>query len=125
MFVFNGFTEKANKALNLALAIAGELGHTYVGSEHMLYGLAAEGSGVAATLLAKKDVTKDLVRQKLEESIGRGIPTTLSPNDFTPRSKRILEMAIYEARRLGHNYVGTEHILMAILKESESYGVLF
>ena len=125
MFVFNGFTEKANKALNLAVAIAGELGHTYIGSEHMLYGLAAEGTGVAATLLAKKDVTKELIQQKLEDSIGRGVPCALSPNDFTPRSKRILEMAIYEARRLGHNYVGTEHVLMAILKESESYGVLF
>ena len=61
MFLFDGFTEKANKALNLAIAVASQLGHTYIGSEHILFGLVAEGSGVAATLLAKKNVTKEIV----------------------------------------------------------------
>lgn len=125
MFLFDGFTEKANKALNLAIAVASQLGHTYIGSEHILFGLVAEGSGVAATLLAKKNVTKEIVEEKLETTIGKGIPSHVTPADFTPRTKRILEMAISESRRLGHSYVGTEHILMAMLKEQDSYGVLF
>ncbi len=125
MFLFDGFTEKANKALNLAIAVASQLGHTYIGSEHILFGLVAEGSGVAATLLAKKNVTKEIVEEKLETTIGKGVPSHVTPADFTPRTKRILEMAIAESRRLGHSYVGTEHILMAMLKEQDSYGVLF
>ena len=122
MFLFDGFTEKANKALNLAIAVASQLGHTYIGSEHILFGLVAEGSGVAATLLAKKNVTKEIVEEKLETTIGKGVPSHVTPADFTPRTKR---MAIAESRRLGHSYVGTEHILMAMLKEQDSYGVLF
>lgn len=125
MFLFDGFTEKANKALSLAIAVASQLGHTYIGSEHILFGLVAEGSGVAATLLAKKNVTKEIVEEKLETTIGKGVPSHVTPADFTPRTKRILEMAIAESRRLGHSYVGTEHILMAMLKEQDSYGVLF
>ena len=125
MFLFDGFTEKANKALNLAIAVASQLGHTYIGSEHILFGLVAEGSGMAATLLAKKNVTKEIVEEKLETTIGKGVPSHVTPADFTPRTKRILEMAIAESRRLGHSYVGTEHILMAMLKEQDSYGVLF
>ncbi len=125
MYVFNGFTEKANKALNAAITVASELGHTYIGSEHILYGLCSDENGVAATVLGKHNVNKDAIYHKLETAIGKGIPTRLSPGDFTPRSKRILEMAIYEARNLNHSYVGTEHILMAILRESDSYGVAF
>ena len=125
MFVFNGFTEKANRALNVAMSIASELGHTYIGSEHILYGLAADENGVASTLLHKKGIDKDVIYQKLVTTIGRGIQTALSPNDFTPRSKRILETAVMEARRLKHSYVGTEHLLMAILREEDSYGVAF
>ncbi len=125
MFLFDGFTEKANRALNLAIAVASQLGHTYIGSEHILYGLAAEESGVAAVLLGKKNVTKEMVQEKLETTVGRGVPSHVTPSDFTPRTKRILEMAITESRRLGHSYVGTEHILMAMLKEQDSYGVLF
>ena len=102
MFLFDGFTEKANKALNLAIAVASQLGHTYIGSEHILFGLVAEGSGVAATLLAKKNVTKEIVEEKLETTIGKGVPSHVTPADFTPRTKRILEMAIAESRRLGH-----------------------
>jgi len=125
MFVFDGFTEKANKALNLAIAVASQLGHTYIGSEHILFGLVAEGSGVAAALLGKKNITKEMVQDKLEKTIGRGVSSHVSPADFTPRTKRILEMAIAESRRMGHSYVGTEHVLMAMLKEQDSYGVLF
>lgn len=125
MFVFNGFTEKANRALNVAMSVASELGHTYIGSEHILYGLAADENGVASTLLHKKGIDKDVIYQKLVTTIGRGIQTALSPSDFTPRSKRILETAVMEARRLKHSYVGTEHLLMAILREEDSYGVAF
>ena len=125
MYAFNGFTEKANKVLNDAMQIASELGHTYIGSEHILCALCGEETGVAGTLLNKHNITKQDVYHKLETVIGKGIPTRMSPADFTPRSKRILEMSIYEARNLKHTYVGTEHLLMAILRESDSYAVAF
>lgn len=125
MYAFNGFTEKANLALNAAIAVASELGHTYIGSEHILYGLCSDENGVAATVLKKHNISRDAIYHKLETAIGKGVPTRLTPSDFTPRSKRILEMSIYEARNLNHSYVGTEHVLMAILRESDSYGVAF
>ncbi len=125
MFVFEGFTEKANRALNLAIAVASQLGHTYIGSEHLLFGLVAEGSGVAATLLEKKNITKEMITEKLEKTVGKGVPSHVTPADFTPRTKRILELSIAESRRLGHSYVGTEHILMAMVNEQDSYAVLF
>ncbi len=125
MFVFKDFTEKANRALNLAIETAEKLGHTYIGSEHMLYGLSALNDGVAAELLKAGGVNAEDIYEKLVSTIGKGIQGELSPNDFTPRSKRILETAVYIARQLGHSYVGTEHILMAIIKESDSYGVMF
>lgn len=125
MYIFNNFTRKANNAINYAVEIASQLGNTYIGSEHLLFGLVAEEAGVAATLLRKKNITPEIVKQKLIDVVGKGIPTPLTPDKFTPRTKGILEAAIYQARDLGHNYVGTEHILLSFLKESESYGVLF
>ncbi len=125
MYTFKGFTEKANLSLNAAISIASELGHTYIGSEHILYGLCSVENGVAAAVLNKHNINKDAIYHKLETAIGKGIPTRLTPSDLTPRSKRILEVSIYEARNLKHSYVGTEHILMAILRESDSYGVAF
>ena len=107
MYHFQGFTEKASKALNNALESACSLGHTYVGSEHILLGLLRESTGVAAGVLQQRNITADVIEQKLVETVGRGVPTRLTPNDFTPRSKRILELAVVEARQLGHNYVGT------------------
>ena len=105
MFKFNGFTEKANKVLNLAVASAQQLGHTYIGSEHLLLGILEEGTGVAASVLNEKGITAEQVVERLQAVIGQGQPTSLSPNDFTPRCKRILEMAIAAARSMGHNYV--------------------
>lgn len=125
MFRFSGFTERANAALNLGVDTAGNLGHNYIGSEHILIGLLKEGNGVAASVLQSKGVSADAIEERLVEMVGKGIPSRLTPNDFTPRCKRILEMAVMEARNLGHNYVGTEHVLMAILKEGESYAVKF
>ncbi len=123
MFMFNGFTEKANKALNYAVLAAQEMGHTYIGSEHVLLGLLNEGSGVAYNVLTQRGMTAEDIEEKLAAMVGQGIPTRLTPNDFTPRCKRIIEIAILEARSLGHSYVGTEHLLMAILKEGDSFGV--
>ncbi len=125
MFRFSGFTERANTALNLGVETASNLGHNYIGSEHILIGLLKEGNGVAASVLQSKGVTAEAIEERLVQMVGKGIPSRLTPNDFTPRCKRILEMAIMEARGLGHNYVGTEHVLMAILKEGESYAVKF
>ena len=125
MYLFNGFTEKANRALNAAIEAASELGHTFIGSEHILYGLLAEESSVASTLLGKKGVSKDELLQKIVESDGRGDPVRLSPDHFTPRSKRILEQSVSEARRLGHSYVGTEHLLLALLRQVDGYAVMF
>ncbi len=125
MFRFNGFTQKANNAINLAISAASQLGHTYIGSEHLLYGLQKEGSGVAYHLLFSLGVQGEDILSLLIKTIGSGMKTDLSPGDLTPRCKRILEMSILEARVLGHSYVGTEHILMAILKENDSYAVRF
>lgn len=125
MYRFNGFTEKANTALNLAIESAENLGHTYIGSEHIVLGLLKEGTGVAATVSNKLQVTAAQLEQLMSEKIGTGTKTSLSADDFTPRSKRILQIAVMEAARLGHNYVGTEHLLIAILSEGDSYGVRF
>ena len=125
MYQFDGFTEKANNALNLALKAAEDMGHTYVGSEHIILGLLKENSGVAAEVLSKLGVTEQDFIKCMEEKIGTGSRTSLSLEDFTPRSKRILQIAVMEASRLRHNYVGTEHLLMAVLDEGDSYGVRF
>lgn len=125
MYRFDGFTEKANNALNLALTSAEEMGHTYIGSEHMILGLLKENSGIAAEVLNKLGVTERDFIKCMEEKIGTGSRTSLSLDDFTPRSKRILQIAVMEASRLHHNYVGTEHLLIAVLEEGDSYGVRF
>ncbi len=125
MFRFNGFTQKANNAINLSISQAASLGHTYIGSEHLLAGLLKEGSGVAYNALAQRNVTYTPYRELLTKTIGKGAQSTLTPEDFTPRCKRILEAAISEARALGNSYVGTEHILIGILKETDSYAVRF
>jgi ATP-dependent Clp protease ATP-binding subunit ClpC len=120
MYRFNGFTEKANRALNIAIEQAQEFGHTYIGSEHILLGILQEGSGTAAALLNDHGVTTEAVTELLTQRVGRGSRTRLSPNDFTPRAKRILEICISAARSLNSGYVGTEHILTALLSEDDS-----
>ncbi|WP_312641836.1 ATP-dependent Clp protease ATP-binding subunit [Hydrogenoanaerobacterium sp.] len=124
-FKFNNFTPKANNAVNLALLQAASLGHTYIGSEHLLLGLLKEGSGVAYTVLAKRGITEEIVKTKLIQAVGKGIKSNLTPSDFTPRCKHILEMASSEAKILSQSIVGTEHILMAVLKEPDCYAVRF
>ncbi len=125
MYRFNGFTEKANQALNIAMEKAQELGHTYIGSEHILLGILYEGSGTACALLNGSGVTVESVTELLTERVGRGNRTRLTPSDFTPRAKRILEISIAAARSMNSGYVGTEHILYAIVKEGQSYAVGF
>ena len=125
MYKFNGFTEKANKAINLAIEKAETMGHTYIGSEQLLLGILAEGSGAAAALLSANGVNEEKIAELLAEKVGEGLPTSLTPDDFTPRAKRILEMSIAAARSLSSGYVGTEHILLAIIEEGQSYAVGF
>ena len=125
LFKFNGFTPKANAAVNFAIEEASSLGHTYIGSEHLLLGLLLEGSGAGCVALQTNGVQLPQVREMLVKTVGRGIRSSLSPNDITPRCKRILEAALMQARMGGMQFAGTEHILGNLLKENESYGVRF
>ena len=125
MYRFNGFTQKANHAMNLAIQCAEEMGHTYVGSEHILLGLLKEGSGVAAAVLRAVEVDASQLELLMTQKIGLGIRGALGTEDFTPRTKRILQIAVMQAARMGFTYVGTEHLLLAILGESDSYAVRF
>lgn len=124
-YKFNGFTEKANLALNYAISAAEQFGHTYVGSEHILIGILKEGTSVAATLLADNGVECENIEQMLINTVGKGNATRLSPDQFTPRAKRIIEMSIISARSMNNNYVGCEHLLLAILEEGDNYAVRF
>ena len=112
------FTNKAKKVIEIANDISIELGHNYIGTEHVLYGLVKEGEGIAAKVLNNKGITDEKVRVKIEEllGVGREIKETLG---FTPRTKRVLENAFLESKRIGYNYIGTEHLLLAILKEED------
>jgi len=123
MYKFTGFTQKANTALNAAIEYAENLGHTYIGSEHLLLGLLSSEGSVAYTALTARNITADNVETAVRNSVGIGTPTVLSPNDFTPRSKNIIETAVTIARNLGHGYVGTEHLLIAILRDSSCYAM--
>ena len=125
MYRFSGFTEKANAVLNRAIEKACELGHEYVGSEHMLLGILEIGNSVAAEALRRLGITPETLETLVKEKIGVGSPTQVTPADFTPRSKRILQIAAAQAAQLGHGFVGTEHLLLAILEEGEGYGVRF
>lgn len=125
MYEFRGFTQKANKALNLAIESAQDMGHNYVGTEHILLGLLSEGTGVAAAALEQCSVTEEALRNKISTTDGSGMKTTLTPDDFTPRTKRVLKAAMLASARMGNNYVGTEHLLLAVISESDSYAVSF
>ena len=125
MFQIQGFTQKANKAVNLAVEAAQNAGHNYVGTEHILLGLLNEGTGVAAAALKACGVTAQALEEKIIGADGQGAPTSLDPGDFTPRTKRVLQSAITLSSRMGASYVGTEHLLLAVISESDSYAVSF
>ena len=124
MFKFTGFTEKANKSLNAAVKAAEDLGHTYIGSEHILLGLLSDTSTVAGAVLAAHNITYADIEEELKRSIGVGVPTELQPDDFTPRSKNILETSVAFARQMGQQLVGTEHVLLAIAREGSCSATL-
>ena len=120
MYQFSGFTQKANSALNFAVEAAEQLGHAYIGSEHLLMGLLGVES-VAQAALNSKGVTLENVRQIVASSIGVGAPTVLTPADLTPRSKHIIEEASTIAFSKNHSLVGTEHLLVCVVSENEGY----
>jgi ATP-dependent Clp protease ATP-binding subunit ClpC len=121
--MYGRFTEKAEKAIAYSQESAIQLGHNYVGTEHFLLGLIKEGTGVAARVLQSQGVTEEKVLKEIEELIGRGDAGAQQPLGFTPRTKRVLELSFREARRMGHSYIGTEHLLLGIMKEGESVAV--
>ena len=116
------FTERAQNALNHSLRIAGDLGHTYIGSEHLLLGLLSEGECAAAKMLKARGLTVRQVRSVIIESAGSGVPVSLSPADMTPKCRKIIESAYHAARQTPVGYIGTEHLLYAILEEKECVG---
>ncbi len=114
------FTNRAERAIEAAQEIAAELGHNYVGTEHLLAGLIREGNGLAYKILTSQGVTEDKVIGVIEELIGRSEPLDDVPNGFTPRTKRVIEISFIEAKRLNNNFIGTEHLLLGIMKEGDS-----
>lgn len=116
--MFGGFTSNAQKALAIARQIAQEMGFNYVGTEHILYGI-AKSEGIAGQVLNQNGLSAETILQTSYELTGKGDFNINSDFDFTPRSKRVLELSIQEARRMGQNFVGTEHILLALLREQE------
>ena len=125
MYNFNGFTQKANNVLNNAISISSHMGHTYVGTEHLLLALTEENEGIASTVLAQAGVTSSELRKLIENTMGTGSPSVVTVDDFTPRTKRVMQKALLIANRIGHNFVGTEHLLLAILSDNDSYSVRF
>ena len=121
--MFDRLTEKAKEALNYAAEAALEMGQNYVGTEHLLVGLIREKDGVAGKILEANNITDEQVIEKIDALIGTGEPISGINPEATPRTKRVIENSYREARSMGHNYVGTEHLLIAILRESESIGV--
>jgi ATP-dependent Clp protease ATP-binding subunit ClpC len=120
--VFERFTDRARRVLVLAQEEARLLNHGFIGTEHILLGLLHERNGIAAQALSRMDVTLEAVREKVEELVGPtgAVPTGSPP--FTPRAKKVLELSLREALQLGHNYIGTEHLLLGIVREGEGAG---
>ncbi len=118
--MFDRFTDRAKKVMTLARQEATRFNHEYIGTEHILLGLVQEGSGVAATVLRNLGVDLDKIRQEVENMVKQGPPTTtMGQLPFTPRAKKVLELSMEEASSLGHNYVGTEHLLLGLIRENE------
>jgi hypothetical protein len=117
--MFERFTDRARRVVVLAQEEARLLNHNYVGTEHLLLGLIHEGEGVAARALESLDVSLEAVRARVEEIIGQGQSAPTGHIPFTPRVKKVLELSLREALQLGHNYIGTEHILLGLIREGE------
>src|SRR5205085_823256 len=117
--MFERFTDRARRVIVLAQEEAGLLNHNYIGTEHILLGLVREREGIAAKALELLGVSLDEVRAQVEEIIGHGESAPTGQIPFTPRAKKVLELSLREALQLGHNYIGTEHILLGLLREGE------
>lgn len=121
--MFGRFTERARKVLSFAEQVAIGFNHNYVGTEHILLGLVKEGQGIAAKALSDAGVTEEKVTVIIKKIIGEGKDQVSSPVSLTPRSKKVLNLSMDEARRLGHNYIGTEHLLLGLIREGEGVAV--
>lgn len=119
MGVFDRFTERAQKVMVFSQEEAVRLNHNYIGTEHILLGLIREGEGVAAQVLRNKGIALDEVRRQVEAVVGKGKHQVEQVMGYTPRTKTLLELSVEEARSLGHNYIGTEHLLLALIREGE------
>ena len=117
------FTKKATDTLNAALRIAGELGHTCIGSEHVLLGILGQGDSAGAKILAKQGISYEMMLEKVKEHLGSGVKTELSASDMTSRTKAIIQSAAYECTKRGGAAIGTEHLLFAILLMRDSIAV--
>ncbi|MGI6084194.1 MAG: ATP-dependent Clp protease ATP-binding subunit [Acetivibrionales bacterium] len=120
--IYGKFTKKAEVALILAKECAAAFGHSYIGTEHILWGLAKEGTGIAASVISSNGITDERIKQRIMELVGSG-DGSVNTLSYTPRTKRVLELSYAEARRMGQNFIGTEHLLIAILREGESVAV--
>src|SRR5438270_4686467 len=119
---FDKFTERARKVLQLAQEEAQRFNHNYIGAEHILLGLVREGDGVAARVLINLGIELDKVRSAVEFIIGRGDRMVMGEIGLTPRAQRVIELAVDEARRLNHHYIGTAHLLLGLLREGSGIG---
>ncbi|MEM9467068.1 MAG: Clp protease N-terminal domain-containing protein, partial [Actinomycetota bacterium] len=117
--MFERFTDRARRVVVLAQEEARLLNHNYIGTEHILLGLIHEGEGVAAKALESLGISLEAVRNQVEEIIGQGGSSPSGHIPFTPRAKKVLELSLREALQLGHNYIGTEHILLGLIREGE------
>ena len=116
---FHKFTERFRKVLSLAQEEAQRFQHNYIGTEHLLLGLIREGDGVAAKVLRNLGVDLDRARSSVESILGRGNRVVTGELGLTPRAKKVIELAVDEARRLNHHYIGTEHLLLGLVREGE------
>ena len=117
--MFERFTDRARRVVVLAQEEARMLNHNYIGTEHILLGLIHEGEGVAAKALESLGISLDAVRDQVQEIIGQGQQSPTGHIPFTPRAKKVLELSLREGLQLGHNYIGTEHILLGLIREGE------
>ena len=120
--MFERFTERARRVVVLAQEEARALRHNYIGTEHLLLGILREDEGLGARVLESLDVTVEEVRGQVARIVGRGDEVTTGQIPFTPRAKKVLELSLREALALGHNYIGTEHILLGLVRASEGVG---
>jgi ATP-dependent Clp protease ATP-binding subunit ClpC len=117
--MFERFTDRARRVVVYAQEEARLLGHNYIGTEHILLGLIREGEGLAAQALDSLGISLEAVRQQTEEIIGHGLDVPEGRIPFTPRAKKVLELALRESLQIGHTYIGTEHILLGLIREGE------